>query len=154
MDITIHYVVPTLLCLGALWLALQEYVGFRRCSGKPWIRFLRRISGAVLLIVIAYMMHKGDTTLIFMESDKAAEYAKQNREYANGCLNYWMTVMVMVMATVAMAIWDVIDSLIRIRSMLSESAREDMQAFKEVLEKSQANKKLAQKARKGENNAQ
>ena len=133
----IHYVIPALLLTGAMWLAFQEWLFFRQCSRKPWTRFIRRMLGAGMLLAIAVMMNKGDTTMIFMDSDKVAELARQNREYANSCLNYWLTVMALVLGTLAMAVWDIIASFISIRAMLRETAREDLKAFAEALEKSQ-----------------
>lgn len=140
MQTAIHYVIPALLLTGAMWLAFQEWMYFRQCSRRPWMRFIRRMLGAVMLVAIACMMNKGDTTLIFMDSDKVAELAKQNREYANSCLNYWLTVMALVLGTLVMAVWDIIASVISIRAMLCETAREDIKAFAEVLEKSQKHK--------------
>ncbi|MDO5295018.1 MAG: hypothetical protein Q4F00_00025 [bacterium] len=146
MLIAIHYVIPALLLTGSLWLAYQEWGYFRQCARKPWLRFLRRILGAVMLLAIGCMMNKGDTTLIFMAKDQVAELAKQNPEYANYCLNYWLTVMALVLGTLAMAVWDIIASFISIRAMLCETAREDLKAFTEALEKSQKrNKQSKQK---------
>lgn len=148
MFTAIHYVIPVLLITGALWLAAQEWLAFRQCSRKPWIRFIRRMLGSALLFCIAFMMNKGDTTLIFMDNEQVAALAKQDREYASSCLNYWLTVMGLVLGTVVMAIWDIIASVISLRTMLAETAREDLKAFTDVLEKTQKKQKTAKMTEK------
>ncbi len=135
MNVTLHYIVPFLLLIGAFWLGLQEAVAFRRASVRPWVRLFRRWCGAIILVIIAYMLYKGDTTLILMSKEEARRLAESNREYVSGCLNYWTTVMGLVCATVVLALWDVVDSLKRIKRMLHESAVDDLKAFTELIEK-------------------
>ena len=126
MNIAFHYVIPIMLVSGGLWLSLQELKVFRRSPNKPWVRLLRRLGGGVVLAVIAFMLFNGDTTLILMDREQARALAQQDRQYVSDCLNYWTWVMFLVLGTVGLALWDVVDGLKHIKHILQESKVDDI----------------------------
>jgi len=119
------YAFPLLLLAGASWLVVQEIRHFRSELAQghaPWVRFLRRLAGAAILVAVAAMVHLGDTSSAALTRGQLVER-----------FNYWMAVLGLVLLAMGLALWDVVDGLRRLGSYLEEVEKDEVQTLKERL---------------------
>lgn len=120
------YVFPALMIAGALGLALVEIRHFhyeRAIGHAPWMRFVRRLVGAAVLVAVATMIHFGEVS----------NAVRLTQEQAIARFHYWMTVLGLVVFAMGLALWDVIDGLRKLGSYLEEIERDEMQTLRQRL---------------------
>ena len=146
MQLAVQFIIPLLLGVSAIWLAFQEYYNFnsdRKTGRADTLKLCRRLFGSLLLILIAYMIYSGDTSLIFSPAKERLRSAT-TQEQAVKVINYWSSVLGLVFLSVIIAIWDVIAGLRKIRLLIAENTKHEVAIVKEMITSAQrANKAKA-----------
>ena len=128
MGMIIKLIFPLAISMGALYLVLMEIAGFVRAKrqGKPMSdlvrRLYRRVFGAILIISIAFMLFWGLTRIKPPTVDNWENYAR-----------YWVVVVAMVVISVMLAVWDMLDGVKNIERMVEKTSREQLREVREKL---------------------
>ncbi|MCR5662713.1 MAG: hypothetical protein K6G50_11400 [bacterium] len=145
MQLAVQFIIPLLLGVSAMWLAFQEFYNYnseRKMGRADNLKLCRRLFGSLLLIVIAYMIYSGDTSLIFSPAKERLRVAA-TQEQAVKVINYWSSVLGLVFLSVIIAIWDVVAGLRKIRMLIAENTKHEVAIVKEMITSAQ----LASKAK-------
>ncbi len=128
MGMIIKMIFPLAISMGAFYLVLMEIAGYVRAKkqGKPMNdlirRLYRRIFGAVLIISIAFMLFWGLSRMKAPTLDNWQNYAR-----------YWVVVVAMVVMSVMLAVWDMLDGVKNIEKMVEKTSKEQLREIKEKL---------------------
>lgn len=126
MEIIRVYVLPGLLVAGAILLLAVETRALQAslAQGSPrWLRFGRRMTGAVLIAVTAFMLH-------FAEGLPTPDTSP---EVVTRQFRYWMWVVGVVCTAMGLAAWDVLDSIRLLKSQIDTVEQDEMNTLKEQL---------------------
>ncbi len=104
-------------------LELAHYARERRRRRASLMRLLRRLTGALIMIVIAVLVHVG----------KIAPGPVQSPEEARALLNHWLWVMGLVVVAMILAVWDVLDGVRNLRRYFEDMEQEEVSRIREHL---------------------
>lgn len=148
MQLAVQFIIPLLLGVSAIWLAFQEFYNYnseRKMGRTDNLKLCRRLFGSLILLVIAYMIYSGDTSLIFSPAkDRLRNAATQ--EQAIKVINYWSCVLGLVFLSVFIAIWDVIAGLSKIRRLIDENEKHEVAIVKDMIASVQRHNKAKAEA--------
>ncbi|MEW6277255.1 MAG: hypothetical protein AB1758_01445 [Candidatus Eremiobacterota bacterium] len=117
------YAFPTALVLAAAYLVRAEFlqVARERTPGRPnWIRFGRRMTGSVVMVAIAVMVHMG--RLVPATADRAEAWH---------LVQHWTWVMGLVMLAMGLAVWDAVEGVRNLRRYFEAIEREEISHIRE-----------------------
>lgn len=120
------YVFPiglTLVGCILMHLELAYYTRERRRGRGNVVRLIRRVSGAVIMVAIAVLVHLG----------KIAPGPVQNPQEARALLDHWLWVMGLVLVAMILAVWDVIDGVRSLRRYFEDMEQEEVSRIREHL---------------------
>lgn len=126
MELVRLYVFPLGLSLVGcvlIHLEMAHYARERRRGRASTMRFLRRITGALLMIAIAVLVHVG----------KVAPGPVQDPEEARALLDHWLWVMGLVVGAMVLAVWDVVDGVRSLRRYFEDMEQEEVNRIREHL---------------------
>jgi len=88
-----------------------------RAAGRArTTRFTRRLSGALVIAAIALLVHFGPTTVA----------ATASREEIERLSYYWVSVVALALVAIALACWDVLDSVRHLGHHFSDLEKEEI----------------------------
>lgn len=128
MEFVRVYFLPLALSLGAALLLGVETraIQVELTRGAPrWLRFGRRMGGALIIAIVAFMLHFG--------SSLPAPGTNQETVYRQ--FNYWLIVLGLVLAAMVLAAWDAIDSVRTLKSHVETLERAEVELLQEELRK-------------------
>lgn len=140
MRIFAIYIFPAFLTLGALYLIAAEFTSYSRFeklnlkSSKLKTRMIRRISGALIVIVVAIMISWGISN---MPRPPKALFQHQIRYWSL----YWTILAGIVLVAIILAIWDAIDGVRYLERLADQCTLEHL---------NEINKKLTEKKSTGD----
>lgn len=102
---------------------LAHYGRERRRGRGSLTRLIRRLSGALIMIAIAILVHLG----------KVAPGPVQSPDEARALLDHWLWVMGLVLAAMVLAVWDVIDGVRSLRRYFEDMEQEEVSRIREHL---------------------
>lgn len=85
-------------------------------------RLYRRVFGAILIISIAFMLFWGLSRMKPPTIDNWENYAR-----------YWVVVLAMVIISVMLAVWDMLDGVKNIEKMVEKTSREQLRDVRKKL---------------------
>lgn len=121
MEFFIKYIFPTTLTLGAIFLAFHEIIGYNRLKAmgfppeKLRSRMIRRMLGTMIIILVAVMVFWGVSNLGPLKADNWKVQAK-----------FWLIVIGMVLFTVLLAVWDVMDGIKNLEQSIDKGLLEQL----------------------------
>lgn len=141
LPMTTQYLLPVLLSIGAIWLATQEcytYTDERRRGLKSGAKLFRRLLGSLILLVIAVGIHYGDIEpLMAANAPPPGPVDQAQTAKALACLDYWTTIVGLVVVAIILALWDMISSMRGIRHMVEEAQNDEIAALCQQIQKQQ-----------------
>lgn len=128
MGMFIKSIFPLAICIGAFYLVLLEIAGYVRAKkqGKPMNdlirRLYRRVFGAILIISISFMLFWGLSRMKPLTIDNWENYAR-----------YWGVVVAMLVMSVMLAVWDMLDGVKNIEKMVEKTSKEHLSEVRKKL---------------------
>lgn len=141
MQVLVQYVIPAFLTGGAIWLTAQDFWSYscqRKVGKANPVKLVRRLVIALCLLAIAYMMYNGQGTLAYAQQQlhlRDTTGVAIDQEKAVACLNYWGLVMGLVILTLLLAAWDVIEGIRNIQSICQQYSDDEFAVLKAALQK-------------------
>jgi cell division protein FtsW (lipid II flippase) len=126
MEMLRVYVLPVILALGAVLLLAVETRTLQNDLGQKtprWVRFGRRVAGALTIAAIGFMMHFA----------RSLPTAGESQETVWNQFYYWIWVLGLVCFALFLAVWDVMDSIRTLKKHLETVEREEFVRLQERL---------------------
>ena len=125
------YILPLLLILGALYLIFRELIIHRyyakrhKVDVRGKIRLARKVTGAILVIIIAVMIAHGLTG-----------HPPPTPETFHIQMNYWLWVFGIALATVIIAFWDAYEGVKNLETSIDQSSIESLEEIDKIIRSS------------------
>ncbi|MCE1246647.1 MAG: hypothetical protein LWY06_08385 [Firmicutes bacterium] len=133
MQILFKFIVPILLCIGAVYLIGVEILNYPRLK-KMGIkkttlkaRFLRRTFGAFVVIAIAVLVAWGLSSMW--------PPVVGDRELLNRQLAFWSIIGGLVFLTILLALWDALEGVRHIEKLIEKNTVDEMLEIRKTLSK-------------------
>lgn len=128
MEFVRIYVLPLILGLGAaLLLGIEtRAIQLELARGAPrWMRFGRRMVGALIIAAVSFMLHFGNT----LPTPGASQETVYRQFY------YWIAVLALVLVAMGLAAWDAIDSVRTLKHHVETLERAEVELLRDELRK-------------------